>query len=540
MNLHIKGMIASPGIAIGSAYVYKEVENLKFDEYRKQSVEQEILNFHHAILRSRVSIQKLICQANQTKNDEQAHIFEAQLQLLEDPTIIEEAKKVILNSDKSAPFVLQMIRDELVSTFLSMNDEYMRERSQDLLDVTNRIIKYLIGVTDAPIRLPEKSILVADNLTPSMTASLDPEKVLGIVTYAGGVTSHTAILARSLGIPALVGVKIAGQVQTGDVVIVDAQNGEVMINPTQSELKTYQEQFQEIINKEAFYQQLSTKEAILPSGEQVTLLANIGVPNEVQKALAFGAEGIGLFRSEFLFMDCTEAPNEEEQFQAYKSVVSAMNGQPVTIRTLDIGGDKNIPYLNLPKEENPFLGYRAIRICLQEKVLFQTQLRALLRASYYGKLKILIPLITSVEELLQTKEMLMQEEAHLKAEGHEVGQYELGIMIETPASVFIAKELAAHCDFFSIGTNDLIQYLLVVDRMNENIAQYYNPMHPAVLAAIEQVIHVGREAGIEVCMCGEMASDQHATATLLELGLRSFSMSPSTIPKVKDVILNYE
>ena len=540
MNLHIKGIIASPGIAIGYAYVYKEVGNFMFDEYRKQSVEQEILNFHHAILRSRVSIQMLIFKANQTKNDEQAHIFEAQLQLLEDPTIIEETKKVIMNSDKSAPFVLQMIRDELVSTFLSMNDEYMRERSQDLLDVTNRIIKYLIGVTDAPIRLPEKSILVADNLTPSMTASLDPEKVLGIVTYAGGVTSHTAILARSLGIPALVGVKIAGQVQTGDVVIVDAQNGEVMINPTQSELKTYQEQFQDIINKEAFYQHLSRKEAILPSGEQVTLLANIGRPNEVQKALAYGADGIGLFRSEFLFMDCTKAPNEEEQFQAYKSALSAMNGQPVTIRTLDIGGDKNIPYLNLPKEENPFLGYRAIRICLQEKELFQTQLRALLRASYYGKLKILIPLITSVEELLQTKEMLVQVETHLKMEGHKVGPYELGIMIETPASVFVAKELAVHCDFFSIGTNDLIQYLLVVDRMNENIAQYYNPMHPAVLAAIEQVIHVGREAGIEVSMCGEMASDQHATATLLELGLRSFSMSPSSIPKVKEVILNYE
>ena len=540
MNLRAKGIIASPGIAIGTAYVYNEEDTTIVDEIRQQSVEQEIAIFKDAVMQSRKEIEAILVQTKATMNDEHTQIFEAYLQLLEDPSVIEETEKAITHSDKSAAFALQSVRDELVNFFLNMEDDYMRERSNDLLDVTNRVIQHLIGKSAAPIQLQTKGILVAEDLKPSITASLDPEKVLGIVTYAGGATSHTAILARSLGIPALVGVKIADEVHTGDLVIVDAQTGAVILKPEQPELISYQEQIQQMMGKEALYKALSKKKVILPSGEQVTMLANISSPNDVEKAIANGADGIGLFRSEFLFMNTSEATNEEVQFQAYKLVLSAMNEKPVTIRTLDIGGDKSIPYLNLPKEENPFLGYRAIRICLQEKVLFQTQLRALLRASYYGKLKILIPLITSVEEILQTKEMLAQVESHLKEEGHKFGPYELGIMIETPASVFIAKELAAHCDFFSIGTNDLIQYLLVVDRMNENIAQYYNPLHPAVLTAIEQVIRVGREAGIEVSMCGEMASNQHATATLLELGLRSFSMSPSSIPKVKEVILNYE
>jgi phosphoenolpyruvate-protein phosphotransferase (PTS system enzyme I) len=537
MNLRAKGIIASPGIAIGTAYVYKEEDTIIVDEKRQHSVEQEIARFKDAVIESRKEIEVIYAQTKATVNDEHAQIFEAHLQLLEDPSIIEETEKAIAHSNKSAAFALQAIRNEMVTLFTSMDDDYMRERSNDLLDVTNRVMQHLSGKSATPIQLLTKSILVAEDLTPSHTATLDPEKVLGIVTYAGGATSHTAILARSLGIPALVGIKIADEVHTGDLLIVDAQTGEVILKPEQAELSSYQEQLQQIKEKEAYDQELSTKEVILPSGEQVTMLANISSPNDVEKTIAHGADGIGLFRSEFLFMNASEAPNEEVQFQAYKSVLSAMNEKPVTIRTLDIGGDKSIPYLNLPKEENPFLGYRAIRICLQEKVLFQTQLRALLRASYYGKLKILIPLITSVEEILQTKEMLAQVESHLEEEGHKFGPYELGIMIETPASVFIAKELAAHCDFFSIGTNDLIQYLLVVDRMNENIAQYYNPLHPAVLTAIEQVIRVGREAGIEVSMCGEMASDTHATATLLELGLRSFSMSASSISKVKEAIL---
>ena len=517
--------------------MYKEEASLTFNRKRQQSVEQEIARFKDAVNESKKEIKTILEQTKATMGEEHAQIFEAHLALLEDPSIIEETILAIEQYDKSAAFALQSIRDELVTFFRSMDDDYMCERSNDLLDVTNRVLQHLIGKRTKPIQLQTKSILVASDLTPSMTATLDPEKVVGIVTYMGGATSHTAILARSLGIPALVGVKMATEVHTGDSLIVDAQTGEVILNPEKAELMSYQEQLQQLVEKEAFYQQLSRREAVLSSGEQVNLLANIGSSNEVAKVIANGADGIGLFRSEFLFMHCDEAPNEEMQFQAYKSVLTAMNGKPVTIRTLDLGGDKNIPYLNLPKEENPFLGYRAIRICLQETTLFQTQLRALLRASSYGKLKILIPLITSVEELLQTKELLAQVEARLKAEGQEVGTYELGIMIETPASVFIAKELAAHCDFFSIGTNDLIQYILVVDRMNVKIAQYYKPMHPAVLTAIEQVIHVGREAGIDVSMCGEMAGDSHATAMLLELGLRSFSMSSSSIPKVKEVIL---
>ena len=534
--MRANGIIASPGITIGTAYVYKE-EALKIEQLRTNSDEQELTHFDEAVAASKIEIQGILEDTKASMTEEHAEIFGAHLEILEDPSIIDETKAAITSTKQTAAYSLQVVRDEIIALFTSMDDDYMRERSNDILDVTNRIFKHLLGNKSATLQLAPNTVIVAQDLTPSFTATLDRSKVAGFVTYAGGATSHTAIMARSMGIPAVVGVKIEGHIQTGDKIIVDAQKGEVFVAPSEEVLAQYEREIEKLREKEAHYQELVHIDAKLVNGESVALQANIGNPQDVAKVLENGAQGIGLFRSEFLFMDSSEAPSEDVQFKAYKSVLEQMDGKPVTIRTLDIGGDKEIPYLKMPKEENPFLGYRAIRICLQETNLFKTQLRALLRASSYGKLKIMIPLITSVEELLQTKEMLAVEKANLKANGHEIGDYELGIMIETPASIFIAKELAANCDFFSIGTNDLIQYVLVVDRMNEKIASYYNPMHPAVLTAIEQVIRVGREAGIDVSMCGEMAGDTNATAKLIELGLRSFSMSASSIPKVKDVIL---
>jgi phosphoenolpyruvate-protein phosphotransferase (PTS system enzyme I) len=534
--MRAKGIIASPGITIGTAYVYKE-QTLSFEEQRVTTLEAELALFDQAVLESKQEIQDILEQTKTSMTEEHAEIFGAHLEILEDPSIIDETKNAVTTTNQTAAYSLQTVRDEIVALFASMDDAYMRERSNDILDVTNRIIKHLIGEETSTLKLANNTIIVANDLTPSFTATLDREKVVGFVTYAGGATSHTAIMARSMGIPAICGAKIEGQVKDGDLLIIDAQVGEVLINPSDEILANYQEEVAKLQEKEAYYKELLHVETKLSNGEAVLLQANIGNPSDVAKALENGAEGIGLFRSEFLFMDSKEAPSEEVQFEAYKSVLEQMQGKPVTIRTLDIGGDKEIPYLKMPKEENPFLGYRAIRICLQETELFKTQLRALLRASAYGKLKIMIPLITSVDELKQTKAIIAEQEVALKAEGHVIGAYEVGIMIETPASVFIADQLAAECDFFSIGTNDLIQYVLVVDRMNEKIANYYEPMHPAVLTAIGQVIEAGKKAGIEVSMCGEMAGDLQATEKLLALGLRSFSMSASAILKVKDIVL---
>lgn len=522
---------------MGTVYVYRERER-NIDKKINISPQDEIEKFDKAIGISKEELFAIRENTLQSLSKEHAQIFDAHLEILADPWIVDETIAVVKQQEVSASYALHMIREEIIDIFANMDDTYMKERSNDILDVTNRVLGHLLGHSNGNIEVSEGIIIVAHDLTPSFTATVDRDKVIGFVTYAGGATSHTAIMARSLGIPAIVGVPAEGKIATGDMMIIDAEAGHIVLNPTPELIADYAQKMLKLEELEAYYKQLTDTPAVTATGKKINLYANIGNPSDLQFALANGAEGIGLFRSEFLFMHSTSAPSENEQFEVYKSVVQGMKGKPVTIRTLDVGGDKVISYLNLPKEENPFLGYRAIRISLAERGLFRTQIRALLRASAFGYVKIMLPLITSVDELITAKKIMEQEKQQLMHDGKAVGRYEVGVMIETPASVFIAPQLAEHSDFFSIGTNDLIQYVLVVDRMNEKVAHYYNPMHPAVLLAIKQVIEVGAKANIDVSMCGEMAGDEAATQTLLELGLQSFSMSASSIPKVKAAILN--
>ncbi len=535
------GIPASRGYAIGQAFIKKHVE-LNITDEKIQDVAKEKDLLRKACEKSKVQLEKIKKKALDSMGEEKAMVFDAHLMLFDDPEFIGAIEGEIENNGLNALKAASDVSSSYVAIFESMEDEYMRERAADIKDVAKRLMNNLAGIEDSFDIAETNTIVIAHDLTPSDTAQLDKEKVIAFLTNIGGRTSHSAIMARTLEIPAVVGLHdITETVQNGDILIVDGIEGRVIIDPDHETVTKYVA-LQEAYNQEKEeLKKLVDVKAKTKSGKRIEVAGNIGKPEDVHKVLENGADGIGLFRTEFLYMDRDDMPTEEEQFESYKYVLEKMEGKPVVIRTLDIGGDKQLPYLAMPNEMNPFLGYRAIRLCLDRTDLFKIQLRALLRASVYGNLKVMFPMVSSLSEFQKSKELVEECTVELKAEGHEVSEsIEWGIMVEIPAAAVMADELAKHVDFFSIGTNDLIQYTLAADRMSEKVSYLYDPMHPAVLRLIKMTIDGAHSQGKWCGMCGEMAGDETAIPTLVEYGLDEFSMSASSVLRAKQVILEQE
>ena len=537
-----KGIAASKGYAIGKVFLQEHEEIVITDaKVSDIAAEKEVLN--KALAESKVQLEKIRDKALEEIGEHEAQVFEAHLTLLDDPEFTGGMLLEIESNSINAMKAVESVTNTFVMIFDSMEDEYMKERAADIKDVSKRIISNLAGKGGDAFAITEaNTVVVAHDLTPSDTAQLDRSKVTGFLTNIGGRTSHSAIMARTLEIPAIVGLKdITTSVKNGDMVIVDGIEGICIINPEQSVIDEYTAKREKFLAEQEELKKLISVKTVTKSGRRVEVCGNIGSPADAEAVVANGGDGIGLFRTEFLYMDRDSAPTEEEQFEAYKKVLEIMDGKQVVIRTLDIGGDKTLPYLPLPQEMNPFLGYRAIRLCLDRKDIFKVQIRALLRASVYGNLAVMFPMISGLEEFQAAKEFVDECKAELKAEGKEYSEkIQWGIMVEIPAAAVYADELAKHVDFFSIGTNDLIQYTLAADRMSEKVSYLYNPMHPAVLRLIKMTIDGAHKHGKWVGMCGEMAGDETAIPTLVEYGLDEFSMSATSILTAKKIILEQE
>ncbi|WP_243354506.1 phosphoenolpyruvate--protein phosphotransferase [Bacillus litorisediminis] len=534
----LKGIAASSGIAIAKAYRLVE-PNLDVSKKTIENTHDEIERFQNAISQSTTELEALRDNTKKQLGADKAAIFEAHLLVANDPEFLGPVKEKIDAEKVNAEFALQEVSAMFVSMFEQMENEYMRERASDIKDVTKRILAHLLGVKlPTPSLIAEEVIVIAEDLTPSDTAQLNKDFVKGFATDIGGRTSHSAIMARSLEIPAVVGTKeVSKTVENGTIIIVDGLNGEVYIDPTPEVIEKYKRDQDAYEKQKQEWAKLVNEKTVTADGHHVELAANIGTPADLKGAHANGAEGIGLYRTEFLYMGRDELPSEEEQFEAYKTVLEGMEGKPVVVRTLDIGGDKELPYLNLPKEMNPFLGFRAIRLCLEEQDLFRTQLRALLKASPYGNLKIMFPMIATIDEFRQAKSILEDESKKLIQEGIEVSDnIEIGIMVEIPSTAVLADQFAKEVDFFSIGTNDLIQYTMAADRMNERVSYLYQPYNPSILRLIKMVIDAAHANGKWAGMCGEMAGDEKAILILLGLGLDEFSMSATSILKARSLI----
>ncbi len=535
-----KGIPASKGYVIGEAFVI-ESEELQWDEEKEFSAPAEKTRLQSAIENARQQLSALFEKTRLEMGEESAAIIDVQLQLLDDPEFTGEALTRIETAQIGAMKAIRDVVDKYVEIFAGMEDDYLKERIADVKDVGTRLLQNMAGkVGNRFAGLPDNAVVVAHDLTPSDTAQMDKRKVVAFVTEIGGPTSHSAIMARTLEIPAVVGLKdIAADVKTGERLIVDGIEGLVFIDPDEATLGSYQIKKTEFENDRIQLQSILHAQTITKTGKRIVLAANIGKPEDVGKAVENGAEGIGLFRTEFLYMDRLNMPAEDEQFEGYKQVAEKMAGKPVVIRTLDIGGDKKLPYLPLPEEMNPFLGLRAIRLCLSRPEIFKPQLRGILRASAYGDIQIMFPMIGSLEEFLKAKGILQECMLELGQEGKAFNEeIPVGMMIEIPSAALIADELAKAADFFSIGTNDLIQYTLAVDRMNENVSHLYDPLHPAVLNLIRMTIEAAHREGKWCGMCGEMAGDVQAIPTLLEYGLDEFSMSASSLLAAKKVIMD--
>ena len=540
----LKGIGASPGIVLGKALV---IENTQLAIERKTitDTEAEVAKLRNAVQVSKEELNKVKEKALLELGEQEAQIFESHLLVLEDPELIESAISNINNEKVNADFALNEIKEKFVTMFEAMDNEYMRERAADIKDVTNRILRHILGIKVVDLAdLNEEVVLVAHDLTPSDTAIMDKKKVLGFLTDIGGRTSHTSIMSRTLEIAAVVGLTDAtSKIKDGDFIVFNGNTGEVIINPDEETILQYYKLKSEFEEYKKELELLKGQLSITTDGKRVELVGNIGTPSDLEALIKNDAEGVGLYRTEFLYMDRNDFPSEEEQYQAYKSVLEGMNNKPIIIRTLDIGGDKKLDYLPMDEEMNPFLGYRAIRLCLDRKEIFVTQLRALYRASIHGKLKIMFPMISSLEELLQAKEVCEEVKEQLKSEGIDYSDdVEIGMMIEVPSAAIISDVLAKHVDFFSIGTNDLIQYTCAVDRMNQKISYLYNPFNPAVLRLIKMVIDNAHKENKLVGMCGEVAGDQLMIPILIGFGLDEFSMSPISILPARKLInsLSYE
>ncbi|EOU3381014.1 phosphoenolpyruvate--protein phosphotransferase [Staphylococcus aureus] len=536
MSKLIKGIAASDGVAIAKAYLLVEPD-LTFDKNEKVTdVEGEVAKFNNAIEASKVELTKIRNNAEVQLGADKAAIFDAHLLVLDDPELIQPIQDKIKNENANAATALTDVTTQFVTIFESMDNEYMKERAADIRDVSKRVLSHILGIElPNPSMIDESVVIVGNDLTPSDTAQLNKEFVQGFATNIGGRTSHSAIMSRSLEIPAIVGTKsITQEVKQGDMIIVDGLNGDVIVNPTEDELIAYQDKRERYFADKKELQKLRDADTVTVDGLHAELAANIGTPNDLPGVIENGAQGIGLYRTEFLYMGRDQMPTEEEQFEAYKEVLEAMNGKRVVVRTLDIGGDKELSYLNLPEEMNPFLGYRAIRLCLAQQDIFRPQLRALLRASVYGKLNIMFPMVATINEFREAKAILLEEKENLKNEGHDISDdIELGIMVEIPATAALADVFAKEVDFFSIGTNDLIQYTLAADRMSERVSYLYQPYNPSILRLVKQVIEASHKEGKWTGMCGEMAGDETAIPLLLGLGLDEFSMSATSILKAR-------
>ncbi|MFB2186874.1 phosphoenolpyruvate--protein phosphotransferase [Staphylococcus aureus] len=536
MSKLIKGIAASDGVAIAKAYLLVEPD-LTFDKNEKVTdVEGEVAKFNSAIEASKVELTKIRNNAEVQLGADKAAIFDAHLLVLDDPELIQPIQDKIKNENANAATALTDVTTQFVTIFESMDNEYMKERAADIRDVSKRVLSHILGVElPNPSMIDESVVIVGNDLTPSDTAQLNKEFVQGFATNIGGRTSHSAIMSRSLEIPAIVGTKsITQEVKQGDMIIVDGLNGDVIVNPTEDELIAYQDKRERYFADKKELQKLRDADTVTVDGVHAELAANIGTPNDLPGVIENGAQGIGLYRTEFLYMGRDQMPTEEEQFEAYKEVLEAMDGKRVVVRTLDIGGDKELSYLNLPEEMNPFLGYRAIRLCLAQQDIFRPQLRALLRASVYGKLNIMFLMVATINEFREAKAILLEEKENLKNEGHDISDdIELGIMVEIPATAALADVFAKEVDFFSIGTNDLIQYTLAADRMSERVSYLYQPYNPSILRLVKQVIEASHKEGKWTGMCGEMAGDETAIPLLLGLGLDEFSMSATSILKAR-------
>lgn len=534
-----KGTGASPGIALGKALVIEHSE-LVIEKKTIENIDKEIQKLESAVKVSKEELTKVKEKALAELGEHEAEIFEAHLLVLEDPELIGSAISKIRDEKVNADYALNEIKEMFVAMFESMDNEYMRERAADIKDVTNRVLRHILGIKVVDLAgLDEEVVLIAHDLTPSDTATMNKNMVLGFLTDIGGRTSHTAIMARTLEIAAVVGLNdITKKVKDGDYIVFNGDTGEVIVNPdeeTKAKYASLKEEFEEYRKS---LELLKGQASITTDGRHVELAGNIGSPNDVEGLIKNDAEGVGLYRTEFLYMDKEDSfPTEEEQYEAYKAVLEGMNNKPIVIRTLDIGGDKELPYFEMEAEMNPFLGYRAIRLCLDRKDIFKTQLRALYRASVHGKLRIMFPMISSLEELLDAKEVIKEVLKELDAENIAYSNdVEIGMMIEIPSAAVISDVLAKHVDFFSIGTNDLIQYTCAVDRMNQKISHLYNQFNPAVLRLIKMVIDNAHKEGKWVGMCGESAGDQRMIPILLGFGLDEFSMSPISILPARKLI----
>ncbi|MBY7875847.1 phosphoenolpyruvate-protein phosphotransferase PtsI [Vibrio fluvialis] len=538
----ISGILASPGIAIGKALLLQEDEIvLNTNTISDAQVDAEVQRFYDARNKSAAQLEVIKQKALETFGEEKEAIFEGHIMLLEDEELEEEILALIKDEKLTADNAIHTVIEEQAMALESLDDEYLKERATDIRDIGSRFVKNALGINIVSLSdINEEVILVAYDLTPSETAQINLNYVLGFVCDIGGRTSHTSIMARSLELPAIVGTNnITTQVKNGDMLILDAMNNKIIVNPTDAELEEAKAVKAAFLAEKEELAKLKDLHAETLDGHRVEVCGNIGTVKDCDGITRNGGEGVGLYRTEFLFMDRDALPTEEEQYQAYKEVAEAMEGQAVIIRTMDIGGDKDLPYMDLPKEMNPFLGWRAVRISLDRREILRDQLRGILRASAHGKLRIMFPMIISVEEIRALKAAIEEYKAELRAEGLAFDEsIEIGVMVETPAAAAIAHHLAKEVSFFSIGTNDLTQYTLAVDRGNEMISHLYNPLSPAVLTVIKQVIDASHAEGKWTGMCGELAGDERATLLLLGMGLDEFSMSGISIPKVKKVIRN--
>ncbi|MED0673189.1 phosphoenolpyruvate--protein phosphotransferase [Aneurinibacillus aneurinilyticus] len=534
----VEGIAASAGIAIARAFLLKSPD---FHIERKTigSAKREMVRLAAALEEAKQELESVKQRAQAKLGEDKAAIFAAHLLVLQDPEFIGPIQNKIREENINVEFAVREVANMYIGMFEQLDNEYMKERAADIRDVTQRLLAHLLGVKLADLQaISEEVIIVAEDVTPSDTAQMDTRYVKGFATDIGGRTSHSAIMARSLEIPAVVGTKqVTEAVEPNMWIVVDGLDGNVIINPTDEELEAYRKKQAQYEAQRATWAKLVNEKTVTADGVRIELAANIGTPEDIESVLKNGAEGIGLYRTEFLYMDRTQLPSEEEQYNAYKTVLEKMDGKPVVIRTLDIGGDKELPYLNMPKELNPFLGFRAIRLCLEMQDMFRVQLRALLRASMFGNLKIMFPMIATLEEFRQAKQIVEEEKAKLIAEGISVaGRIEIGIMVEVPATALLADVFAKEVDFFSIGTNDLIQYTMAADRMNEKVSYLYQPYHPALLRLIDMVIQAAHKEGKWAGMCGEMAGDPVAIPLLLGLGLDEFSMSASSILQARNMM----
>ena len=539
MANRLTGIAASDGVAIAPVYLLTEPD-LSFETVTVEDTAAEIARFEQAIAQTTEEITAIRDIALESLGAEEAQVFEAHLLVVADPEFTDQVKGQVESDKVNAETALKNVSDMFIQIFASMEDNpYMQERAADIKDVSERMLAALLGVKlPSPATISEEVIVIAHDLTPSDTAQLNKKYVKAFVTNIGGRTSHSAIMARSLEIPAIVGTKeITSIVKDGDLIIVDALDGEVILNPTEDEIKTYEAKGAGYADQKAEWAKLVEAESVTKDGKHVELAANIGTPKDVVGVLENGADGVGLYRTEFLYMDSADFPTEDEQYEAYKAVLESMNGKGVVVRTMDIGGDKELPYLQLPEEMNPFLGYRAIRISLDKTDMFKTQLRALLRASVHGDLRIMFPMIATLQEFRSAKKIYDGTKAELISEGVSVSEtIQVGIMVEIPAAAVLAKQFAKEVDFFSIGTNDLIQYTMAADRMNERVSYLYQPYNPSILTLIKNVIDASHAEGKWTGMCGEMAGDQTAVPLLLGMGLDEFSMSATSILRTRSLI----